>query len=221
MWFLPRMPWFGLAVLLSLPLLVLAASDPPSILLVKANIPRAKALAVEAALQKGWRLQEQGAGYGIFESDLPPDATDPGRSRLHIHAEFTKTLPGVRVSLTATQLFNPGRANQRAEAVTDLYRLNLDNALASLRHQWRTQALGREEPKPEPKRASSILPPPRPDGGVWRYYAEQQALRAGCEFAEHRLVLTRRTPTGETYEAACYSGRTLTIHCSADICGYH
>lgn len=121
---------------------------PPSVLLVGANVPRAKALALDAALIKGWRVAVSERDFVVFETRLetpasagPPGVVlgkvaPPGQTLLRIRADFTATGDGVRTALRATEIWYAGTRQQWSTDVTSPYRDNLSNALRSLREQW-------------------------------------------------------------------------------------
>jgi hypothetical protein len=124
----------------------MAETRAPSVFLAGANVPRAKALALDAALLKGWDVAESAREHVVFEtlldtpaSDGPPNAADlgrPGRTLLRIRADFVESTGGVTASLRADEIWFPGRPTQWSTDVTAPYRSNLMNALASLRTQW-------------------------------------------------------------------------------------
>ncbi|MBK1631250.1 hypothetical protein CKO31_10965 [Thiohalocapsa halophila] len=121
---------------------------PPSVLLAGANVPRAKALALDAALIKGWRVAVSERERVVFETRLetPASAGPPGvvlgkvappaQTLLRIRADFTATGDGVRTALRATETWYAGTRQQWSTDVTSPYRDNLLNALRSLREQW-------------------------------------------------------------------------------------
>lgn len=127
---------------------------PPSVLLVGANVPRAKALALDAALIKGWRVAVSERELVVFETRLetpaspgPPgvvlgNVAPPAQTLLRIQADFTATEGGVRTALRATEVWYAGTRQQWSTDVTSPYRDNLSNALRSLREQWAAIAPG-------------------------------------------------------------------------------
>jgi hypothetical protein len=119
------------------------ADGAPRVLLSGANIPRAKALALDAALIKGWRVAESEPTHVVFEIDLdtpatagPPGATPPERTLLRIRADFDRVEGGVAASLRAAEHWYAGTPQAWHTDVTDAYRTNLMNALQSLHDQW-------------------------------------------------------------------------------------
>jgi hypothetical protein len=207
--------WIGLTVTGSVQ--AASASDAPRILLVQATLTGAKALAVEAATRKGWRLHEEDQHYCLFETRLPSEALGEPASRLRIRADFEPILPGVRVSLRAAQVFHLGRPNQRVEVVTQKYRANLDNALASLRHKWRPQTLERQRPTAQ-RLSGSGDQGARSHSGMWRYYAQQRASSLGCDYAEGDVVLIDQDSSGESYRVRCFNRESIALHCSDGDC---
>jgi len=140
---------YALALLsLSLPLLLSAVTlaapgDRPGVLLEGATIARARALALDAALIKGWQVTESGRAHVIFETRLeqpasigPPGALPPDQTTLRIRADFIATPAGVNTYLYAEEVWWPGSARQWIGDVTQRYRTNLMNALSSLQRQW-------------------------------------------------------------------------------------
>jgi hypothetical protein len=139
-----------LATLLALIAVAVQAETaaPPSVLLTGANVPRAKALALDAALIKGWRVAVSERERVVFETRLetPASAGPPGvvlgkvappaQTLLRIRADFTATGDGVRTALRATEVWYAGTRQQWSTDVTGPYRDNLLNALRSLREQW-------------------------------------------------------------------------------------
>jgi hypothetical protein len=120
-----------------------AAPAPPSVLLPDANIARAKALALDAALIKGWRVVSSAPAQVIFEIDLdapasagPSGVAPPETTLLRIRADFEEAPDGVLAALSANELWFAGTAREWRADVTAAYRGNLMNALTSLRQQW-------------------------------------------------------------------------------------
>jgi hypothetical protein len=120
----------------------------PSVFLAGANLPRAKALALDAALIKGWRVAVSERDHVVFETRLdtpasagPPDVTGgrlapPATTLLRIRADFSTTANGVVTALTAVEVWYAGTPREWTAEVTGQYRANLMNALESLRTQW-------------------------------------------------------------------------------------
>lgn len=145
-----------LALAVSLPLAPgrgQAATEPtpdgaPSVFLAGANMPRAKALALDAALLKGWRVAVSERDHVVFETRLdtpasvgPPDVAagrlaPPATTLLRIRADFSSIENGVVTALTAVEVWYAGTAQEWTGEVTGQYRANLMNALESLRNQW-------------------------------------------------------------------------------------
>ncbi len=139
----PTLPGSLLALL---PAVSQAQAEPPSVLLVGANTPRAKALALDAALIKGWSVAQSERDHVVFETLLvepastgPPNAPAMGRpadTLLRIRADFTRTEDGARVTLRAEEVWYRGTPSRWSTDVTARYRANLMNALNSLQGQW-------------------------------------------------------------------------------------
>ena len=140
----------GLPLLLTL-LIMLAGSlpvraapgDRPGVFLEGATVPRAKALALDAALVKGWRVVESQPDHVVFETWLevpasrgPPNAVPPARTLLRVRADFVQTPAGVNTYLYAEEVWYAGSPKEWVANVTPEYRANLTNALASLQTQW-------------------------------------------------------------------------------------
>jgi hypothetical protein len=120
-----------------------APGDRPGIFLEGADIPRARALALDAALVKGWQVTESGRAHVVFETALeqpassgPPGALPPERTTLRIRADFIATPAGVNTYLYAEEVWWPDTEREWIGDVTQRYRGNLMNALSSLERQW-------------------------------------------------------------------------------------
>lgn len=139
--------------LLALVLLMVAVvhaevPDSPRVLLAGANVPRAKALALDAALIKGWRVAVSEREHVVFETLLDAPASDgppgvvmgtvapPAQTLLRIRADFTPIDAGVIIALRADERWYAGTGQEWATDVTQAYRANLMNALRSLQEQW-------------------------------------------------------------------------------------
>ncbi|MBK1648399.1 hypothetical protein [Rhabdochromatium marinum] len=139
-----------------------SSTERPSVYLDQANIPRAKALALDAALIKGWRVAVSARDHSVFETRVQdPNAAGKSTAKasvlLRIRADFTRDANGVRVALSATEIRSPGTQAERQTDVTNNYRSNLNHALASLRTQWQDFALGgrrQAQAPPEPRAPS-------------------------------------------------------------------
>ena len=124
------------------------SADAPSIFLGGASIPRAKALALDAALLKGWQVKASESDHVVFEILLdtpasagPPDvvagrAAPPAQTLLRIRADFTAGDSGVMTELRAEEIWYAGTPSEWRDDVTSPYRANLMNALQSLSAQW-------------------------------------------------------------------------------------
>jgi hypothetical protein len=189
----------SLAMALSLSLVTLSAStgawgqplEAPGVFLPQANIPRAKALALDAALIKGWRVAVSGQDHSVFETlirESPEAAHGVGDEPevpevpevpnvpevpvlLRIRADFLPEAGGVRVVLTATEIRFPGTRAESSADVTHAYAANLGNALASLRAQWEDFALGG-------RRVEAASPAPRATLGAGMAAGRQAAPTA-------------------------------------------
>lgn len=120
-----------------------ARGERPGIFLQAADIPRAKALAEDAALSQGWVVRERGRTFAVFETALdepatpgPPDETPPPFTLLRIRADFIRQPAGVNVYLFAQEVWFPRQSRQWVADVTPLYRSNLARALQSLQQRW-------------------------------------------------------------------------------------
>lgn len=117
--------------------------DRPGIFLERASVPRAKGLALDAALIKGWHVVETERTHVIFETILeepasmgPPSAVAPDHTLLRIRADFVETPAGVNAYLYAEEIWYAGSSKEWSTDVTPKYRANLTNALSSLQSQW-------------------------------------------------------------------------------------
>jgi hypothetical protein len=120
-----------------------APGDRPGVFLEGATVPRAKALALDAALIKGWRVADSQPDHVIFETWLevpasggPPNAVPPARTLLRVRADFVQTPAGVNTYLYAEEVWYAGSPQEWVANVTPQYRGNLTNALSSLQTQW-------------------------------------------------------------------------------------
>ncbi len=131
----------GLSVIAST--IAAAPGDRPGIFLEGASVPRAKGLALDAALIKGWHVVETERNHVIFETILeepasigPPNAVVPDYTLLRIRADFVATPAGVNAYLYAEEIWYAGSSKEWSTDVTPQYRANLTNALSSLQSQW-------------------------------------------------------------------------------------
>lgn len=150
-------------------------TQAPSIQLPDATVPRAKALSLDSALIKGWRLVDSGRDYAIFETALdepasagPADARGSEKTLLRIRADFSQSKGGVTAQLSAKEIWRAGTERAWSTDITQTYRAHLERALASLNAQWRqyTEANSRSAPLRTPGRqpqpAAIIDSDPRP-----------------------------------------------------------
>lgn len=212
-----------------------ADTGEPQVLLPGATVPRARALALDAALRKGWRLADRNREHLVFETRLeqpaspgPPGATPPPATLLRIRARFSRTAAGAVASLQAQELWWAGSEHAWSAEVTDAYRDNLHNALASLRRQWRAlQPPGAGAPESEPRTATVPAPPgaaaaPRALG-TWAFHAERLAQARGCILDEAGAELiggaasARRDGT-ELHRVGCANRAALRVRCDAEGC---
>lgn len=128
-----------------------APGDRPGVFLIGATVPRAKALALDSALENGWHVAATGRGHAVLEIVLeepaghgPPDAIPPEQTLLRIRADFIQTPAGVNAYLYAEEIWYPGTGKEWITDITAAYRDNLAQALASLQARWK--GIAREPP---------------------------------------------------------------------------
>ncbi|TVQ92349.1 MAG: hypothetical protein EA400_03805 [Chromatiaceae bacterium] len=219
-----------------------AAEARPSIFLEGASVPRAKALALDAALIRGWQIADSGPAHSVFETWLedpaspgPPGAVAPAQTLLRIRADFIATPAGVNAYLQAEEHWYPGTAEHWSDGVTARYRANLANALASLERQWR--AVGRRGPaatasapvlatdgspappstrvEPESSRSEIVVI----EVGLWAYYAEHYAIEQGCTLADLGAELVSDDGASELHRVHCLERTSLLVRCNRLGCG--
>lgn len=154
------------------------AGERPGVFLEGATVARAKALALDAAMLKGWYVAGSGPDHSQFETVLEEPAAagpmdgrvPPERTLLRIRADFIATPAGVNAYLQAQEVWWQGESGEWVADVTDIYRANLLRALESLQRQWtafRKQHPGAEPRVPTPRvRVEATAPhraPARPD----------------------------------------------------------
>lgn len=129
-----------------------APGERPGVFLVGATVPRARALALDRALENGWHVAETGRGHAVFEIVLeepagrgPPNALPPAQTLLRIRADFIQTPAGVNAYLYAEEIWYPGTGKEWITDITAAYRSNLAQALASLQARWK--GIAREQPR--------------------------------------------------------------------------
>jgi hypothetical protein len=117
--------------------------ERPGIFLEAADIYRARALAMDAALSHGWGVIERGPSFVVFETYLeepavpgPPNDTPPPFTLLRIRADFIRQPAGVNVYLFAQEVWFPRDSREWVVDVTPLYRPNLRRALKTLQARW-------------------------------------------------------------------------------------
>lgn len=124
-----------------------APGDRPAIFLQGATVARARALALDSALLKGWALAHSAPDHIVFETWLeepagigPPNALPPAQTLLRIRADFVQTPAGVNAYLYAEEVWYAGSSKEWVSDVTGRYRSNLSSALSSLQQQWTATA---------------------------------------------------------------------------------
>jgi len=206
------------------------AEKAPSTQLPGATVPRAKALSLDAALLRGWKLIESGRDYAVFETPLdepasigPPDASRSEPTLLRIRADFAAVKDGVQASLRAEEVWRAGTTRAWSNDITALYRDNLLRALQSLNTQWSHLV----EPTAKTKHSEHGADPhdnwrrsddPTPSGasrrlGTWAFDAEQLAQDHGCQLDDRGAVLASETPNAELHHVGCSNRTTLSIGC--------
>lgn len=121
-----------------------ADAPPPGVFLKGATVPRAKALALDAAMLRGWHVAASGRDHSLFETILEEPASPgplddrlpPERTLLRIRADFIATPAGVNAYLRAEEVWWAGAIREWRTDVTEPYRANLMRALNSLERQW-------------------------------------------------------------------------------------
>lgn len=116
----------------------------PGVFLEGATVARAKALALDAAMLKGWYVAASAREHTLFETILEEPASPgpmddrlpPERTLLRIRADFVATPAGVNAYLQAQEVWWQGESGEWSADVTDTYRGNLARALESLQKQW-------------------------------------------------------------------------------------
>ena len=159
--------------------IVAAPGDRPGIFLEGASVPRAKGLALDAALIKGWHVVETERNHVIFETVLeepasigPPNAVAPDYTLLRIRADFVETPAGVNAYLYAEEIWYAGSSKEWSTDVTPQYRANLTNALSSLQSQWAKTARTRPTKVPSGQPSDPTNGPPEPDPATATVNAE-------------------------------------------------
>jgi len=157
----------GLSVIA--PVIGAAPGDRPGIFLEGASVPRAKGLALDAALIKGWHVAETARNHVVFETILeepaspgPPNAVAPDYTLLRIRADFIETPAGVNAYLYAQEIWYAGSSKEWSTDVTSLYRANLTHALTSLQSQWSKPAATRPTEPPSGEASDQSAEPAEP-----------------------------------------------------------
>ncbi|MBK1706806.1 hypothetical protein CKO40_20250 [Halochromatium glycolicum] len=121
-----------------------------------ATVARAKALALDAALLKGWRLAASGRNFVTLETPLDRPATDgPADARageptlLRIDARFSRVARGAEVELRAEEVWRADTTRAWSADITDRYREHLKRSLQSLSDQWQRFIASRIPHQPE------------------------------------------------------------------------
>lgn len=191
----------------------------PNALLFSATLEEARDFALESATARGWVVLAVQAGMAELEQVL--EDGDP-RRLIRVSAWFTEEPAGARVLLRAREVEVPAAGTEWGTDVTERYRENLTNALASLLSNWDRQrdprpgALG---DAPVTGVAGSV------DGsgqagpiGVWAYYAERYAESRDCALTPAGAVLEASGGDWERHRVDCRDGRSLRIHCDHGDC---
>ncbi|WPL16154.1 hypothetical protein Thiowin_01101 [Thiorhodovibrio winogradskyi] len=226
----------------------LSTYEPPRVYLDQANVPRAKGLALDAALTKGWQVAVSQRDHSVFET-LIHESRDVGGGAdappvpvlLRIRADFIRDAGGVLVSLAATEIRSPGTRAEVQRDVTQNYRVNLENALGSLRQQWEEFALGgrpsrqpqalemsirggrRQAPRRPAVARAAASEQASPVTGQWSYEAERLAGQYGCQVSERGATLfgdrAESDATGhEVHRVSCDNRSALLVRCDSEGC---
>jgi len=214
--------WAGLAV----------ASPGPTALLYGATPEQTRDLAVNSALERGWRMVASTANSATFEhtlddgdeSGIAGEEVPAGLRVIRVRAQYSREADGVRVQLTAEEVTSPGQTAERSVDVTDQYGLNLANALSSLRERW-------EDHRPAPTPWAEQRPPggdaPRRSWdrtqasgavGTWAYYAERYAESQGCVLADSGARLESAGAEWERHRVPCQDGSWMQVYCRFGDC---
>lgn len=228
------------AILVLIPVLLLsavlvAASPGPTVLLYGADLRQARDLAIDSALERGWRLVSTAANGVTFEQTLEESEAEEGSGPvrvIRVSARFSPEVGGVRVQLSAQEVEHPGRAEEVSADVTDRYGLNLANALSSLRVRWDARIPSQipREPPGQPPWSSATTPRPlttppaagRAEApgavGTWAYYAEDYARSRGCVLTDAGARLESAGSDWERHRVPCEDGRLLRVYCRFGDC---
>lgn len=190
----------------------------PSALLFYATVDEARRFAVDSASERGWAVL---AAAEVAEFEQVLEEGDP-RRLIRVSAWFTEEPAGVRVLLRGREVEVSATGEELSTDVTERYRENLTNALASLRSNWDRQH--RRDPG-EPEEATLVGsvgsvgdPTQRGPIGVWAYYAERYAESRACELTPTGAVLEASGADWERHRVDCLDGRSLRIHCHHGDC---
>jgi hypothetical protein len=146
------------------------AYDPnaPRTLLVGAQVDQARAVAMGAAADKGWRIAESSADRLVIQRPLnaaAAEAVSPGSSlgptqpKVEVTTGFRPRPDGTEVSLMAEVLSADPQGAEVRQSFTDTYRAELEQSLRSLRRAWETaswRVVGALPPVPEPAPPADI-----------------------------------------------------------------
>lgn len=193
---------------------------PPTIRLRGAELDAVKALAVDTALSRGWVVRAAGAGGIQLEQATEIAAPDTGKiayTLIRVHAELVADGEDVVIALRAEQVEAPGTAAERSEEVTDLYRANLQNALAALQGRWET-SLTVPDSAPAAPPAEAAGSADQAPLGAWAYYAEQYAAAHGCRLGDAAASLVSAGADIEVHRVPCQNGQAMLIRCHLGEC---
>lgn len=147
-----------------------AAYDPnaPRTLLVGAQVDQARAVAMGAAADKGWRIAESSADRLVVQRPLnaaAAEAVSPGSSlgpappRVEVTTGFIPRPNGTEVLLMAEVRGTDPTGAELRRSFTDTYRAELERSLGALRRAWETaswRVVGALPPVPEPPPPADI-----------------------------------------------------------------
>jgi hypothetical protein len=142
--------------------------DAPRTLLIGAEVDQARAVAMGAAVDKGWRIAESSGQRLVVQRPLSAAAAEsvaPGSSlapvppRVEVTTGFIPRPDGTEVLLMADVLTADPKGDAVRRSFTDTYRAELEQSLGSLRRAWETaswRVVGALPPVPEPAPPADI-----------------------------------------------------------------
>ena len=231
----PRMPRLAMALIVLLRATLVIASAGPTVLLHGAGLDEARQLAIDSALDRGWRLDSAAREAVTFEQTLEDsselEAAGPRRV-IRVTARFTTEGAGVRVQLGAEEVESPGQPGQSSTDVTDRYSLNLSNALSSLRVRWDNRQAGSPTWEPGASDGRASVPPSWDRAwdrlidrrgvsgpvGTWAYSAEHFAQDRGCMLANGGARLESAGADWEWHRVPCQDGSWMRVYCRFGDC---